>query len=209
LETDVLFGLLKQTHRLRPELKILIMSATLDVAKFSDFFDACPIFEIPGRTYPVKVVYPLVDAPKLSTLRSNFVEKAVDVAWDIHINEPKGDILVFLTGQQDIERACKAFREKSRKCNYKREIKFYNDGVTDAVVYPLYASLETYDQKAVFELPRRGDRKIVFATNVAQVILYIYIYFCIDPWTDNKIDICHYSWYSLCNRLWFCQGKII
>lgn len=171
LETDVLFGLLKQTHRLRPELKILIMSATLDVAKFSDFFDACPIFEIPGRTYPVKIIYPLLDVPKLATLKSNFIEKAVEVAWDIHIKEPKGDILVFLTGQQDIERACKMFAEKSRKCDYKREVKFYDDGhgVTDAVVYPLYGSLETYDQKAVFELPRRGDRKIVFATNVAQV----------------------------------------
>jgi HrpA-like RNA helicase len=167
LETDVLFGLLKETHRLRPDLKILIMSATLDVAKFSDFFHECPIFEIPGRTYPVQVIYP-VDAPRLNTLKSQFVDRAVEIAWNIHTKEPEGDVLVFLTGQNDIERACKAFEEKSRKADYKREVR-YSEEVKDAVVYPLYASLETFDQKAVFELPRRGDRKIVFATNVAQV----------------------------------------
>ncbi|KAI8096032.1 P-loop containing nucleoside triphosphate hydrolase protein [Thamnidium elegans] len=171
LETDVLFGLLKETHKLRPDLKILIMSATLDVAKFSDFFGECPIFEIPGRTYPVQVIYP-VDAPRINTLKSAFVDRAVETAWSIHASEPEGDILVFLTGQNDIERACKAFEEKSRKTNYKREIKFYEE-VKNAVVYPLHASLETFDQKAVFELPRRGDRKVVFATNVAQTSVTI------------------------------------
>ena len=167
LETDVLFGLLKETHRLRPDLKILIMSATLDVAKFSDFFDECPIFEIPGRTYPVEIVYP-IDAPRLNTIKSAFVDRAVETAWDIHTKEPEGDILVFLTGQNDIERACKAFEGKSRKADYRRDVK-YNADIKHAVVYPLHASLETFDQKAVFELPRYGDRKVVFATNVAQV----------------------------------------
>ncbi|KAI9361072.1 P-loop containing nucleoside triphosphate hydrolase protein [Pilaira anomala] len=171
LETDVLFGLLKETHKLRPDLKILIMSATLDVAKFSDFFNECPIFEIPGRTYPVEVIYP-VDAPRINTLKSAFVDRAVEAAWSIHTTEPEGDILVFLTGQNDIERACKAFEEKSRKTNYKREVK-YHEEVQNAVVYPLHASLETFDQKAVFELPRRGDRKVVFATNVAQTSVTI------------------------------------
>ncbi|KAI8378249.1 P-loop containing nucleoside triphosphate hydrolase protein [Choanephora cucurbitarum] len=171
LETDVLFGLLKQTHRLRPELKILIMSATLDVAKFSDFFDECPIFEIPGRTFPVEVIYPPENI-KLATLKSAMVDRAVETAWHIHTKEPTGDILVFLTGQQDIERACKAFAEQSRTCNYQKQVK-YHDEVRDAVVYPLYASLEVFDQKAVFELPREGDRKVVFATNVAQTSVTI------------------------------------
>lgn len=167
LETDVLFGLLKETHRIRPDLKILIMSATLDVAKFSDFFDECPIFEIPGRTYPVEIIYP-IDAPKLNTIRSAFVDRAVETAWEIHTKEPQGDILVFLTGQNDIERACKAFEEKSKSADYRKAIK-YNEEVKNAAVYPLHASLETFDQRAVFELPRQGDRKVVFATNVAQV----------------------------------------
>lgn len=170
LETDVLFGLLKETHKLRPNLKILIMSATLDVTKFSDFFDECPIFEIPGRTYPVEVIYPL-DAPRLTALKGQFVERAVETAWEIHTKEPKGDILVFLTGQQDIERACKALKEKDRNCNYRKEVRFYDSGhgICRAAVYPLYASLETYDQKAVFEPALENERKIIFATNVAQV----------------------------------------
>ncbi|KAF7727863.1 ATP-dependent RNA helicase dhx8 [Apophysomyces ossiformis] len=174
LETDVLFGLLKKTHRLRPDLKVLVMSATLDVEKFSDFFDECPIFEIPGRTYPVEVIYHK-NAQRLSSLKSTFVDHSVDVAWEIHTREAPGDVLVFLTGQNDIERACRAFEERAASVDYKRQVRFYEDGegVTDVAVYPLYASLETYDQKAVFELPRKGVRKVVFATNVAQTSVTI------------------------------------
>ncbi|KAI7865442.1 P-loop containing nucleoside triphosphate hydrolase protein [Spinellus fusiger] len=173
LETDVLFGLLKKTHRLRPDLKILIMSATLDVEKFSDFFEECPIFEIPGRTFPVDVIYP-ESAQRLSSLKSLIVEQAVETVWQIHTKEPPGDVLVFLTGQHDIERACKAFEDKAKHLNYKN-VKYYEDGhgVRDVVVFPLYASLETFDQKAVFEPSRESIRKIVFATNVAQTSVTI------------------------------------
>ncbi|KAG0170801.1 DEAH-box ATP-dependent RNA helicase prp22 [Apophysomyces sp. BC1034] len=174
LETDVLFGLLKKTHRLRPDLKILVMSATLDVEKFSDFFDECPIFEIPGRTYPVEIIYHK-DAQRLSSLKSSFVDQAVDVAWEIHTKEAAGDVLIFLTGQNDIERACRAFEERAAALDYRRQVRFYEDGqgVRDVAIYPLYASLETYDQKAVFELPQNGVRKVVFATNVAQTSVTI------------------------------------
>ena len=171
LETDVLFGLLKKTQRLRPDLKILIMSATLDVEKFSDFFDECPIFEIPGRTFPVDITY-YKDAQRLSALKSNLVDHAVEAAWHVHTQERAGDVLVFLTGQNDIERACRAFQDRvnkiSRHEDYKKVVR-YHDQIEKVMVYPLYASLETYDQKAVFEGSRKGVRKIVFATNVAQV----------------------------------------
>lgn len=162
LETDVLLGLLKQTHRLRPDLKILIMSATLQVEKFSDFFDGCPLFAIPGRTFPVQTIY-VPEAKRLSALQSSFVDLAIDTAWDIHkrYKDSPGDILVFLTGQHDIERACKAFMEKAKQSNQLNRVN----------VYPLYASMETWDQKAVFTPSPNGKRKIVFATNVAQVIL--------------------------------------
>ncbi|KAI9489766.1 P-loop containing nucleoside triphosphate hydrolase protein [Zychaea mexicana] len=172
LETDVLFGLLKKTRRLRPDLKILIMSATLDVEKFSDFFEECPIFEIPGRTFPVDVIY-YKDAQRLASLKSNLVDHAVEAAWHIHTQEPAGDLLVFLTGQNDIERACRAFQERAGTSDYKKTVRFYDEGVRDIAIYPLYASLETYDQKAVFEAPRDGVRKVVFATNVAQTSVTI------------------------------------
>ncbi|KAI9319393.1 P-loop containing nucleoside triphosphate hydrolase protein [Dichotomocladium elegans] len=172
LETDVLFGLLKQTQRLRPDLKILIMSATLDVEKFSDFFNECPIFEIPGRTFPVDIVY-YKDALRLSSLKSAFVDHAIEAAWDIHTHEGPGDLLVFLTGQNDIERACRALQDRARTLDYRKSVRYYDEGVRDVAIYPLYASLETYDQKAVFEPPRDGVRKIVFATNVAQTSVTI------------------------------------
>jgi HrpA-like RNA helicase len=171
LETDVLFGLLKKTHRLRPDLKILVMSATLDVEKFSDFFDECPIFEIPGRTFPVQIIHH--QSTKINALKSNFVSTAVETAFYIHTKEKAGDVLVFLTGQADIDRACQEFTDKCNELDYTRDVKYYDvddeDQVKDVSVYPLYASLETMEQRAVFELSRRGSRKVVFSTNVAQV----------------------------------------
>lgn len=94
------------------------------------------------------------DAQRLSSLKSTFVDHAVEAALHIHTHEPPGDLLVFLTGQNDIERACRAFEEKVRDLDYKRKVRHYENGVRDIAVYPLYASLETYDQKAVFELPK-------------------------------------------------------
>jgi HrpA-like RNA helicase len=171
LETDVLFGLLKQTHRTRPDLKILVMSATLDVEKFSDFFDECPIFEIPGRTFPVQIVHH--QSMKINALKSNFVSVAVETAFYIHTTEKPGDMLVFLTGQADIDRACQEFADMCKNLDYSREVKYYDvedeEQVKDVSIYPLYASLETMEQRAVFEPSRRGTRKVVFATNVAQV----------------------------------------
>ncbi|KAG2178324.1 hypothetical protein INT44_001474 [Umbelopsis vinacea] len=175
LETDVLFGLLKKTHRLRPELKILVMSATLDVEKFSDFFDECPIFEIPGRTFPVQIIHH--QSMKINALKSNFVSTAVETAFYIHTKEKAGDVLVFLTGQADIDRACQEFKDKCNELDYNRDVKYYDvedeEQVKDVSVYPLYASLETMEQRAVFELSRRGSRKVVFSTNVAQTSVTI------------------------------------
>ncbi|KAL1917996.1 uncharacterized protein VTP21DRAFT_3262 [Calcarisporiella thermophila] len=170
VETDVLFGLLKQTHRLRPEVKILIMSATLNVDKFSDFFETCPVFSIPGRTYDVTVRHHR-DA-KLSTLRSNYTEKCVEIAAFIHKNEPPGDVLVFLTGQREIDQACKEMRELERRMDYKRDVRYYPE-VQGVTIYPIHSSLETFEQKAIFQDSPRGLRKIVFATNIAQTSVTI------------------------------------
>lgn len=170
LETDVLLGLLKQTHRLRPDLKILIMSATLQVEKFSDFFHGCPLFAIPGRTYPVQTIY-VPDAKRISALQSSFVDMAVDTTWHIHTihhddDDGEGGILVFLTGQHDIERACKLLKDKAKSTS---STKHSRHRLPHLDIYPLYASLETWNQKAVFASAPRGTRKVVFATNVAQV----------------------------------------
>ncbi|CAG8607015.1 15112_t:CDS:2 [Funneliformis caledonium] len=170
LETDVLFGLLKETHRLRPELKILVMSATLNVEKFSDFFNECPIFSIPGRTYEVAINHHR-DA-KIISLKSTYVQRAVDTTLYIHTHEPPGDILVFLTGQNEIEKSCRDLDNQARELNYRRDVQYY-DEVRNLIVFPIYASLETMEQKAIFEDPPEGTRKVVFATNIAQTSVTI------------------------------------
>ncbi|RHZ70152.1 hypothetical protein Glove_275g61 [Diversispora epigaea] len=170
LETDVLFGLLKTTHILRPELKILVMSATLNVEKFSDFFNSCPIFVIPGRTYNVLINHHR-DA-RIISLKSTFVMRAVETALYIHCQEQPGDILVFLTGQGEIEKACRDLLDQEANLNYRKDVK-YADEVRGIVVYPIYATLETLEQKAVFEDPPRYTRKIIFATNIAQTSVTI------------------------------------
>ena len=109
LYTDVLFALLKELIKKRRDLKLIITSATLDVMKFSQYYswkalhlslvDNCPILNIKGRTFPVTTYY-------LSEPESNYVESSLQTVWDINREEPPGDILVFLTGQEEIEYVC-------------------------------------------------------------------------------------------------------
>lgn len=91
LHTDILFGLVKDIARFRPELKLLISSATLDAEKFSQFFDDAPIFRIPGRRFPVHIYY--TKAPE-----ADYIDACVVSVLQIHATQPLGDILVFLTG---------------------------------------------------------------------------------------------------------------
>ncbi|CAO3575875.1 unnamed protein product [Absidia cylindrospora] len=147
------------------------MSATLQVEKFSDFFNGCPLFAIPGRTFPVQTIY-VPDAKRISALQSSFVDLAIDTTWHIHTthhddDDGEGGILVFLTGQHDIERACKMLKEKANSTKHSRHRLPHLD------IYPLYASLETWNQKAVFTSAPPGTRKVVFATNVAQTSVTI------------------------------------
>ncbi|KAJ3352173.1 DEAH-box ATP-dependent RNA helicase prp22 [Allomyces javanicus] len=175
--TDLLLGLLKQCKRTRPDLKLLIMSATLDVEKFSDFFDGCPIFQIPGRPYPVEIMY--ARNMRLAALQSSFVDRAVDTVLHIHRHERPGDVLVFLTGSQDIERAVTATQKLDAQLDYRRDVAHYHskdpDGrrVVGMSVFGLYASLETGQQREIFVPARLGYRKVVFATNIAQTSITI------------------------------------
>lgn len=99
LNTDVLFCLLKQLVAKRRDLKLIITSATLDEVKFSHYFNDAPILHIKGRTFPVLIKY-------LSQPEPNYVESCLQTVWDINREEAPGDILVFLTGQEEIETAC-------------------------------------------------------------------------------------------------------
>ena len=92
--------ILQDIARFRPDLKLLISSATLDAEKFSDYFDSAPIFKIPGRRFPVEIHY--TKAPE-----ADYLDAAIVTALQIHVTQPPGDgdILVFLTGQEEIETA--------------------------------------------------------------------------------------------------------
>lgn len=107
IHTDVLFGLLKQAVLKRAELKLIVTSATLDAVKFSQYFFKAPIFTIPGRTFPVEVLY--TKEPE-----TDYLDASLITVMQIHLKEPPGDILLFLTGQEEIDTACEILYERMK-----------------------------------------------------------------------------------------------
>jgi ATP-dependent RNA helicase DHX40 len=146
LDTDILFGLVKKMLEKDSEgsmshcPKIVVMSATLDYNKFSHFFNDCPIFSIPGRLYPVENVYCDLIGVK-ETADPNYIPKAVEVVMDIHIDYPLGDVLVFLTGQTEIEMACDILFEKAERVDYRHDIRDRN--VRALLILPIYGAMPT------------------------------------------------------------------
>lgn len=166
LHTDVLFGLVKDIARFRPDLKLLISSATLDAEKFSEFFDDAPIFRIPGRRFPVDIYY--TKAPE-----ADYLDAAVVSVLQIHVTQPPGDILVFLTGQEEIETANEMLQERTKKLGSK---------IKELMILPIYANLPSDMQSKIFEPTPPGARKVVLATNIAETSLTIDgIKYVIDP----------------------------
>nr|NVI75476.1 lethal (2) 37Cb [Cucujiformia] len=152
LHTDILFGIVKDIARFRPDLKLLISSATLDAQKFSEFFDGAPIFRIPGRRFPVDIYY--TKAPE-----ADYVEACVISVLQIHATQPLGDILVFLTGQEEIESCQESLTDRMRRLGSK---------VKELIVLPIYANLPSDMQAKIFELTPPGARKVILATNIAE-----------------------------------------
>jgi pre-mRNA-splicing factor ATP-dependent RNA helicase DHX16 len=166
LHTDILFGLVKDIARFRPDLKLLISSATLDAQKFSEFFDEAPIFRIPGRRFPVDIYY--TKAPE-----ADYVDACVVSVLQIHATQPLGDILVFLTGQDEIETCQELLQDRVRRLGSK---------VKELLILPVYANLPSDMQAKIFEPTPPGARKVVLATNIAETSLTIdNIIYVIDP----------------------------
>ncbi|KAL1951732.1 hypothetical protein VTO73DRAFT_881 [Trametes versicolor] len=166
IATDVLFGLLKKAIKRRPDLKLIVTSATLDAEKFSKYFFGCPIFTIPGRTYPVEVLY--TKEPE-----TDYLDASLITVMQIHLSEPPGDVLLFLTGQEEIDTACEILYERMKALGPK---------VPELIILPIYSALPSEVQSRVFEPTPPGARKVVVATNVAETSLTIPgIYYVIDP----------------------------
>ncbi|KAK1586599.1 hypothetical protein Q3G72_004115 [Acer saccharum] len=157
LSTDILLGLLKDLIKSRPDLKLLISSATLDAVKFSDYFDSAPIFKIPGRKYPVEIHY-------TTTPECDYIDAAIVTVLQIHATQPPGDILVFLTGQQEIETAEEILKHRMRGLGTK---------IAELITCPIYANLPAQLQTKIFDPVPDGARKVVLATNIAETSLTI------------------------------------
>ncbi|WP_255375433.1 helicase-related protein, partial [Oleiphilus sp. HI0132] len=159
LNIDFLLGYLKRVLLKRPELKLIITSATIDVDRFSEFFTGAPIFSVSGRSYPVDVNYrPSIGADvqelslgeQIATVVEEIQDEERQRSWQV------GDVLVFLPGEREIREIAKTLNDYEWR---------------DTEILPLYARLSTKDQSRVFQ-PHSG-RRIILSTNVAETSITV------------------------------------
>ncbi|OTQ78949.1 ATP-dependent RNA helicase HrpA [Gilliamella apis] len=182
LNIDFILGYLKQLLPKRPDLKVIITSATIDVERFSNHFNNAPIIEVSGRTYPVEVRYrPVIFSEDSESDKNNDFQPIIN-AIDELSSESAGDILIFLTGEREIRDLADTLR--------KLELKHTE-------ILPLYARLSASEQNRIFQ-PHNG-RRIVLATNVAETSLTVPgIKYVIDP---GLARISRYSYRTKVQRL--------
>ncbi len=187
LNIDFILGYLKQLLPKRPDLKVIITSATIDPQRFSRHFNKAPVIEVSGRTYPVEVRYRPLFVDKKSNDKSEGLEERDELqgifdAVEELAREGLGDILIFMNGEREIRDTADALRKLNLR---------------DTEVLPLYARLSNAEQNKVFQ-PHAG-RRIVLATNVAETSLTVPgIRYVIDPGTAR---ISRYSWRTKVQRL--------
>ncbi len=154
LNIDFLLGFLKNLLPKRPDLKLIITSATIDTQSFATHFSDAPIVHIEGRTFPVDLRYSPVDEEDEDE-KKNYIDHCVQTVLDLHLHEGPGDMLVFLPTEKDIRSCCTLLNAK----------------IDQAVILPLFGRLQAGDQKKIF-LPQ-SKRKIVVATNVAETSITV------------------------------------
>jgi len=155
LNTDVLFGVLKQVAARRSDFKLIVTSATMDADKFARFFGHVPVFTIPGRTFPVEIMH-------AKAACEDYVEGAVKQVLTVHMSHGPGDILVFMTGQEDIEATCQVLCERMGELE---------EGIPPLSILPMYSQLPADLQAKIFQKAPDGVRKCVVSTNIAETSL--------------------------------------
>ncbi len=167
LNIDFILGYLKQLLPRRPDLKVIITSATIDPERFSEHFGHAPIIEVSGRTFPVEVRYRPVNDPDVPSTIDRDQTQAILDAVDELAREAPGDVLVFLSGEREIRDTADALRAENLK---------------NTEILPLYARLSAAEQQRVFR--SHPGRRIVLATNVAETSLTVPgIKYVVDPGT--------------------------
>lgn len=156
LNTDVLFGLLRDVITRRQDLRLIVTSATMDSGKFASFFGDVPVYIIPGRTFPVEMFFS-------RNVVEDYVEAAVKQTLQIHLQAEEGDILVFMPGQEDIEVTCELLVEKLDDL----------DDAPQLAVLPIYSQLPSDLQAKIFQKAPNGLRKCIVATNIAETSLTV------------------------------------
>ena len=182
IATDILMALLKGLLQQRQDLKVIVMSATLDAIRFQEYFSDqsnihVPLFKVPGRTHSVKLFYAI--APE-----SSYLAAAIEKVLSIHQTERPGDILLFLTGKMEIESACRNIKLIAD------DLMIHNPATVGPLTcIPLYSSLPPRQQQFIFDPAPASrfpggppGRKVVVATNIAETSLTIDgIVYVVDP----------------------------
>ena len=159
INTDVLFGMMRRAVQKRPnDLRIVITSATLDIDRFCQYFSAGAPLLIEGRTFPVEKRY-------LEVAPDDYVEQTARTIMEIHLKDPPGDVLAFLTGQDEIDTVHDRLQ---RWCSDPAL-----EGCPEMVLLTIYSSLPSETQSLVFERTPKGKRKVVLATNIAETSITI------------------------------------
>ena len=178
LATDILFGLVKtllgkkrcETGSRKRELKVVVMSATLNSKQFSEFFDSCPVFEIPGRTFPVSLHFCCPD-DGFDGKKLVYMSQMARVVMEIHLERDEGDVLVFLTGQLEIETMCNRLFKMAEEIDYDHDV--VSREICGMKILPLYGAMSSEQQQAVFSSGEPGIRRVIVATNIATTSLTV------------------------------------
>ena len=193
LNTDVLFGILRKIVARRNDFKLIVTSATLNTAKFADFFGGVPVFKIPGRTFPVDVMFS-------KTPQEDYVEAAVKQALQIHLGQAPGDVLIFMTGAEDIEATGYYIQER---------LAAVGDDAPPLEVLPIYSLLSADLQAKIF-LPTPDNRRKASA-RASQ--LRLLLPHSNPPRTsdhhrhEHSRNVSHPRWRQVCHRLRLLQTQ--
>ncbi len=168
--TDIMFTLLKKASDSRPDLRVVVTSATLDDKKFAKYFCNCPVIKVPGRQYPVEVMWKPVGGGARAGAGQNNLARAVSKAVvDLHMTEGEGHILGFLTGQDEVEKACQLVVSALRELEELGE----EPPEYDIWLLPCYGAMTAAQQADIFREMPENTRKVILATNIAETSITV------------------------------------